>query len=125
MKKLLLNGVFLLGSLFAAADIRAQTDPKEIRITGSVIDSVSQKGLDFITISLLNDQNVAVKADYTKADGVFGFDGLKAHKYTLRIEGVGYKRKTVMADLSDFAENVLDMGKIALQEDAVGLKEVK
>ncbi len=125
MKKLLLIGMLALAGLLLSANTRAQTGAKGQQIIGVLVDSVSQKNPDFITIALMKDKNVSVKVDYSKADGSFKFVGLKPYKYYLVISGVGYKGKTLTADLSDSTRTMLDLGKIFITEEALGLKEVK
>ena len=126
MKKLLLIYLLAMVSCYSYAQTApAPTNAKQFKITGSVADSASQKKLDFITLNLMKDKNTVVKAGYTKEDGSFEFSGLNPSKYVLLIAGVGYKSKTVMADLSDTTKKILDLGPLFIREDAVGLKEVK
>ncbi len=125
MKKLLLMGTLALAGLLLSTYARAQNASKGQQIIGVLVDSVSQKNPDFITVALMKDKNVSVKVDYSKTDGSFRFTGLKPYKYYLVISGVGYKGKTISADLSDSTKAILDLGKIFITEEALGLKEVK
>ncbi|RYU93761.1 outer membrane beta-barrel family protein [Emticicia agri] len=125
MKKLLLSCMLALAGLLLCTYVHAQNGAKGQQITGVLVDSLSQKNPDFITVALMKDKNVSVKVDYSKADGSFRFVGLKPAKYYLVISGVGYKGKTLSADLSDSTKTILNLGKIFITEEALGLKEVK
>ena len=125
MKKLLLNCTLALAGMLLTAYTQAQSGLKGQQIIGTLVDSLSQKNPDFITVALMKDKNVPVKVDYSKADGSFRFVGLKPYKYYLVISGVGYKAKTVLSNLTDSTKTVLDLGKILIAEETVGLKEVK
>lgn len=124
MKKLLQKISLMLCSYFLVAYAVAQTKPTGLQIKGSVTDSVSQKPIDFITVNLLKDKNVPVKVDYSKTNGSFEFTGLKPYKYYLVIGGVGFKSKTIQADLSDSTMTVLNLGNILIAENTTGLKEL-
>lgn len=114
MKKLLLKSVILLFSgIFTA---HAQHDLK-----GVVTDSASGKPLEFITVTLLKDQK-AVKGDYTKTNGAFSFTGLTPSRYEVLVTAVGYRTHTLPVEITDRS---LDLGKIAVQENSAGLREVK
>lgn len=120
-QKLLL---FAMGILSAYGTITAQSSDKICSIKGTVSDSVSQKKLDFITVNLLSDKGIPVKADYTKTDGSFSFNTLPSQKYAIVLIGVGYKNKTIQVDLSDSTKRNTDLGTIVLTSQTIGLKEV-
>ena len=93
------------------------------KISGIVVDSLSKKPQDFITVNLMLGGN-AIKADFTKTDGSFAFQKLKPARYSIVIVGVGFKTKTLTADLSDSTQNQIDLGSIDISPSTVGLKEV-
>lgn len=93
------------------------------QISGVVADSSSKKPLDFVTINLMIG-STAIKADFTKTDGSFSFQKLKPAKYSVVIVGVGYKTKTIAADLSDSTKTEVKLGSIDISPAVVGLKEV-
>ncbi|GGC01048.1 outer membrane beta-barrel family protein [Dyadobacter sediminis] len=93
-------------------------------ISGVVKDSVTGKPLDYITINLMTDKDVALKADFTKTDGSFAFRNLKPIKYTVVIVGVGYRNKSVEADLSDSTKRITELGPVFIAPSVTGLKEV-
>lgn len=114
----------LISGLICNHEALAQATSAGASIKGIVTDSASTKTLDFITLNLMKDKNTALKADFSKADGTFLFQNLKSGKYTLVLVGVGYKTKSVDVDLTDSARQQLDLGSIAISQQAVGLKEV-
>ncbi|HLO46385.1 MAG TPA: outer membrane beta-barrel protein [Leadbetterella sp.] len=124
MKKLLKKLSLILCSLFWLANAQAQTKPAGLQIKGLILDSASQKPIDFVTVNLLKDKNLPVKVDYSKADGSFQFAGMKPYKYYLVIGGVGSKSKTIQADLTDSSKTMLDLGNILMAESTLGLKEL-
>ncbi|MCE7058860.1 outer membrane beta-barrel family protein [Dyadobacter sp. CY343] len=125
MKSLLLFLLsLLLSGLICIQDSLGQSVLSGRQVRGIVTDSLSGKSMDFITVNLLVDKVIAVKADFTKEDGSFVFDKLKPANYTVAIVGVGYGAKLLTADLSDSTQSVIDLGRIKLSPNTVGLKEV-
>lgn len=112
----LISGLVCTGPIFGQTLSGSQ-------ISGIVTDSLSKKPLDFITVNLMLG-STAVKADFTKTDGSFTFQKLKPAKYSVVIVGVGYRSKTINADLSDSTKNAIDLGNIDISLSVVGLKEV-
>ncbi|MEO6685967.1 MAG: carboxypeptidase-like regulatory domain-containing protein, partial [Dyadobacter sp.] len=121
-RKLLL---FAMGLLSVYQLATAQSSDKIYSIKGIVSDSVSQKKLDFITVNLLSDKGIPIKADYTKTDGSFSFTTLPFQKYAIVLIGVGYKNKTINIEFSDSTKRNVDLGILILTSQIVGLKEVK
>ncbi|MEO6288084.1 MAG: outer membrane beta-barrel protein [Dyadobacter sp.] len=126
MKTLLLVLVsFLFSGLVCVSHASfGQTINTGSRISGFVADSSNNKALDYITVSLMTDKTTAIKADFTKTDGSFVFKNLKPLKYSIVIVGVGYKTKTVVADLSDSTKQSMELGSISISPSITGLKEV-
>src|SRR5690606_3586847 len=87
--------LILLALLSFKKITRAQALSGTYTVTGSVIDSVSQKKLDFMTVNLLTGKDTVVKVSYSKSDGSFLFTDLQPTTYTLMVIGVGYKTTTV------------------------------
>ncbi|MCE7065626.1 outer membrane beta-barrel family protein [Dyadobacter sp. CY326] len=123
MKSLFLFLIAMLISGLLCTVSRGQSAVSGGAITGVIRDSTNQKPLDFITVNLMEGDK-AIKADFTKTDGSFSFQKLRPSKYSVVIVGVGYKTKTIAADLSDSIKNAVDLGKIDLNSTVIGLKEV-
>ncbi|MGV3509517.1 MAG: TonB-dependent receptor, partial [Sphingobacteriaceae bacterium] len=96
----------------------------EYSVSGIVVDSLTKKPVDYITISLKDDKNVAVKAALSKSDGSFNLTGLKPLKYSLSVVGVGFNLQKLDVDLSDSSDKHTDLGVIYLVKSTNKLKEV-
>lgn len=89
------------------------------KINGTVTDSLSQKPLDKITLTL-NGEHSGPQSLTTQADGKFQFTGVPSAVYKLSIHSVGYKPRDFIVNLR--ADTSL--GMISLKEDIKSLQEV-
>jgi len=91
-------------------------------VQGKVIDSLSKKALEFITLAIKKDGQ-AIKTAVTAENGTFKFDKIVAGKYSLTAIAVGYNAKIlsfeISADKPDF-----NAGQITLASQVNNLKEV-
>lgn len=91
-------------------------------VQGKVIDSVSKKALEFITLAIKKDGQ-AIKTAVTAENGTFKFDKIVAGKYSLTAIAVGYNAKIlsfeINADKPDF-----NAGQITLASQVNNLNEV-
>lgn len=103
--------ILLLISFLFRPEVAAQPDtaPGGSQIRGVVVDSLSGKPLEFLTVSLLNEQNDVIKTSYSVADGSFAVATAGPGAYRLAVDGVGYKRKLLPANLAE-QRGVLDLG---------------
>ena len=104
--------------IFSIINIYAQRS-----VSGRVIDYTSRKGLDFVNVAVRQSgSDQLLTGTSTEADGSFKISDLKDGKYTLTFSFMGYveQTKTVTLTGSD-----LNLGKIALREDAQQLQEVE
>ena len=113
MKKLLLL-LLMLGRL-------AYAQEKGFHVQGSLRDSTSGKSLEFVTLTLLQDQK-AIKGAYTQADGTFKISGLSSGRYELRFSAVGYAELHLSLEIQKESK---DLGEVLLFENRADLKEVK
>lgn len=114
----------VLTLLFAVnKPVSAQLKP-ECSITGSVIDSVTKKPLNYITIGLKTEQNEPVKSVLSKDDGSFILSGLKPVKYKLTVVAIGLGTKNMSIDMTDSTGRELNLGAIYLSAVSNQLKEV-
>jgi ferric enterobactin receptor len=107
----------LLSLIWANAKAQSQTG---FKISGTIVDSVSQKALDKITITLTVD-NIPPQNMVTKTDGKFEFSGLKNASYKLNIHAVGYNPWELAIQLK--ADT--DFGRVKLKADVKSLNEVQ
>ncbi len=115
MKKTLLTFIIILVSLTAFS----QT-PKSRTIKGIVVDSLKNEPLGYVTITLQDAKtNQQIRSTFTKDNGSFEISGPADNTYNVIAAFVGYKNKTVVADVQ---KN--DVGKIALAVAGKQLNEV-
>jgi outer membrane receptor protein involved in Fe transport len=95
--------------------------PAEASIKGTVVDSLSKKGQDYITAALKRD-NETFKTTLTNAEGTFEIKKVPAGKYSLIVVAMGYSSKTIAIEVKD--EKVYDLGRIILASQSNKLNEV-
>jgi outer membrane receptor protein involved in Fe transport len=110
----LILSLFLCFSAFAQASY-------EVSIKGTVVDSLSKKGQDYITAALKKD-NETLKTTLTDASGGFEIKKVKPGKYSLIVVAMGYASKTISIDVTE--NKMYDLGKIILASQSNKLNEV-
>ncbi|WP_423148896.1 outer membrane beta-barrel protein [Rubrolithibacter danxiaensis] len=113
--------LILVAFLFFSVTLNAQN--VDFSIKGTVVDSLTKRPLDYITVSLKNEAGQAVKTALTKDDGSFSFSKLSKGKYSLTVIAVGYKAKIVNASLTE-AKNAVDLGSVLISSQNKQLNEV-
>lgn len=92
MKKLL----FILILCFVFSTLFAQQSADKVMLSGIIADSLNQKPLGFITITLKDSAtSKTVSSTTSKDNGSFRIDGLSMQRYRLTIAALGYHTKTV------------------------------
>src|ERR1700693_374222 len=95
------------------------------KITGRVKDSLSQKPIEYATITVfLKGNTKPVNGGTTNNKGFFSIENLAVEKYTLTIGFVGYKLKTISNISIGAAQTFTDLGIINLKTSAQTLAEV-
>jgi outer membrane receptor protein involved in Fe transport len=117
MKMLSLLSFF---SIFLSFVSKSQT-PVEGSIKGMVLDSLSNKGQDFITAALKMD-NQTLKTTLTNAEGTFELKKIAAGKYSITVVAMGYSAKTIDIEVKE--NKLYDLGKIILVSQSNKLNEV-
>ena len=116
--------LLLLGAMLSLNKTATSQSKPDQKISGIIADSITQKPLDYITVSLKTDKNLAVKASLSKANGSFSFKELKPQMYSLKIVALGFMPKTVNVDLRDSTIKSKDIGIIYITKSSTKLKEV-
>lgn len=101
---------------FTIGLVRAQT----FSLSGRIVDSTSQKGLDFITVALKQATGQPVKTILSSSNGAFKFEKIAGGNFKLAIVAVGYSRK----ELNVKVDQNVDLGAIGIQSVSTTLKEV-
>ena len=84
------SGILLLSVLFCILG-RAQS-PNTTKISGKVIDGVTQKPVEYATITITDKQLKTLTGTATDAKGQYEITGLPQGVYTLLVDFIGYKR---------------------------------
>ncbi|MDR0542014.1 MAG: TonB-dependent receptor [Dysgonamonadaceae bacterium] len=118
MKKLFLSlMLFLVGT-----GVYAQTAGSIVR--GQIVDSLSEETVPYATVRIFGEQPSAtpVAANVTDENGFFKFELKKAGKHVLNVEYAG--KNPVVRPFAIEEKQDLDLGKIALSDNTLLLKEV-
>jgi outer membrane receptor protein involved in Fe transport len=112
MKRLLVS--ILLFAIFSTAF--AQQPVRKLMLKGMIADSLDQKALGYITITLKDSANLkTIKSTLSKEAGSFEFDDLALQTYVLNIAAVGYRTKNVRVPASLWhAGHVAELEKVLL-----------
>jgi outer membrane receptor protein involved in Fe transport len=112
--------LFIISCLISSF-LFAQGPPKTIQVDGLLLDSITNKPLSFVTISLADAATKApVKSTLTKDDGTFTINGLPPKPYLVSFVYVGYKSQTLsIPGSADFHS-----GTVKLSASNSRLKEV-
>ncbi|WP_184545869.1 TonB-dependent receptor domain-containing protein [Mucilaginibacter sp. FT3.2] len=93
-------------------------------ITGTIIDSLSQKPVDYATVAIFDQASgKLINGTVTATDGKFTIAKIPAGTYQLKISFLSYTSKTI-SKLKITDGSTLKLGKISLSPDSRLLKEV-
>jgi outer membrane receptor protein involved in Fe transport len=95
------------------------------RISGTVVDSLSKKALDYATVSLFTiGSKTPLTGVITDAKGVFKITGVKPGSYKITVSFMGYATRTVEPVTTTPAKPDVNMGNILIASGSNTLKEV-
>ncbi|GAA4332132.1 outer membrane beta-barrel family protein [Mucilaginibacter gynuensis] len=95
---------------------------QNITVKGTVIDSASNKALDYVTVALQDAKtSQSVKSDLSKGDGSFALSAPGGKAYQLVLAYVGYANKVIKLDSS---KKTIDLGRILFSSATKQLGEV-
>src|SRR5471030_827061 len=118
-----MKNIFILLISFVPAFVwnaASAQSPTTYKIHGVVADSLSQKPLDKITVTLSSD-HMTLQNIVTQADGRFEFSGLKIASYNLAVHALGYKQQNLTIQIK--ADT--GIGTIKLKAEVKSLNEVQ
>jgi len=113
MSKIKLFALLLFFLLFSGVRSFAQT------VSGTIVEKDSNEPLIGATVLLKG----TCVGSVSGLDGSFLFQAREAGEYQLSISYIGYVKKVI--DLTIEADKAVNLGKISLQPDAIGLEEIK
>jgi len=95
------------------------------KITGTLIDSLTKKPMDYASVGLYNSGGKApITGVITDAKGGFKLDNINAGRYKLVITFIGYPSKTIDPVVTTAAKPDANLGDIFVSPGAKLLKEV-
>jgi ferric enterobactin receptor len=95
------------------------------RISGTIVDSVTNKPVDYATVSLSkNGQIKSTNGALADDKGFFKIESVKAGKYRITITFIGYNTKIIEPVITTDNKLDLNLGNIQLSTNSKMLKEV-
>jgi outer membrane receptor protein involved in Fe transport len=91
-------------------------------IKGEVVDSVSNKPIEFATISILDVKHEVIALTYSDENGLFKSTDVSVGQFSLNLSFVGYKQKNISFNVS--SAGTVELGTIFMQSEATLLKTV-
>lgn len=85
------------------------------QIRGKVIDSNSKAGIEFVTVSLFNQDSIYITGNATDFQGNFYFDQVNPGSFYLKFESIGYESYILKNDTLNSGHKIVDIGTIALK----------
>lgn len=113
---------FTITLLIVTLSLKAQTRGK---ITGKVIDSLTQKPVDYASVGLFKSgTNTPIDGVVTDDMGNFTLNNLKNGTYKVTIDFIGYKRKIIDNLIINYTHEQINLSNLLLVPTANTLKEV-
>lgn len=103
---------------------KAQNLQAKYIVTGTVVDSTSNRPLDFVTVLLVGMDDKARKSTLSKSDGSFEFKNLDSLNYKLSFSLIGFENKQLSIEPRKIKNGIVQTGTIKMRVAATGLKEV-
>jgi len=95
------------------------------RISGTVIDSITKKPVDYASVALGRATSTkSTNGSLTDSKGVFKIDNVAPGKYKLTISFIGYQTKVINSVETTPLKPDANLGRIILSPSAKALKEV-
>lgn len=99
------------------------TDKGNSKITGTVIDSVTQKPVEFANVALMkSDSNTPIDGAVCDLEGKFTINKVAPGDYKISVTFIGFETKTFSVKVEDKKD--VDLGKIIISPTPQLLKEV-
>ncbi|MGO4879066.1 outer membrane beta-barrel protein [Pedobacter psychrotolerans] len=96
---------------------------KNMRIQGTVIDSIKNEPIEYATIILQDSLMKSVRSAFTNSKGEFLFDKLPSNRYSIVISSMGYTTKLRSIPNSNQNDSV-NLGSILIYSSAKNLNQV-
>ena len=95
-------------------------------VYGMVLDSISNKPIEYVSISVINKNNEIVTGGITNFEGKFNIQEIPPGKYSIKIEYMGFLSKEIKDIRLSFRENPKrDLGEIKLEATSLEIDAVQ
>lgn len=118
MYRLFILCLFLVGGL----SLSSWANPGTVVISGKVIDSLSQKSIPFVTVTVQNSKSKVIKRLASDANGAFSFSISDDVNGEVVVSSIGYKPQTLKFESG--SKKKKDLGTIYLSEESAKLGTV-
>jgi outer membrane receptor protein involved in Fe transport len=123
MKKILLT--FIIAFTYQSyAQMAKNVLPKNGFITGKVIDNATKEPIIYASIIIKDDQQKTITGGITDDKGAFKITKIPEGTYTLEVQFMGYKTKSVPFTISS-QKTRINLGTVLVDEDAQSLESVE
>ncbi len=115
----------LCALVFCGEILYAQTASNnsiKITISGYVVDSTTQKGVEYATVAIIDNNNTPIAAVATDGNGKFTIDLKKKGDFNITAGSVGYADMTQKLDI-DWTKSNVDIGSLYLKA-GIEIKEI-
>ncbi|MDA9555215.1 TonB-dependent receptor [Pelobium sp.] len=122
----LLLSIFLSNFIYAQFPGAGATQSSIVgKISGTILDSLTRKPVDYATISLSKSgQTKSTNGSLADEKGFFKIDNIKPGKYRVTISFIGYTSKVIEPVETTLSKPDLNLGTIILAPNSKVLKEV-
>jgi outer membrane receptor protein involved in Fe transport len=126
MKRIFLLIIVICAAITAKAQLPAGGGGIVGKISGTVIDSLTKKPVDYATISIFKSGAKApINGVLTDEKGNFQINNLRAGKYKITVSFIGYPTKTYDPIETTASKPDNNMGSLVIAPSAKALKEVQ
>jgi len=115
----------ILVNFYTYADLPDGNDVNSCSVSGTVIDNITQKPVEYANVVLFNKKDSSmVNGTITLSDGKFMLKDLREGEYYLVVNFIGYKKKYIYDLKLTKADKNLKLGTIVLEQSTSQLNEV-
>jgi outer membrane receptor protein involved in Fe transport len=126
MKRILLLIIVICTAITAKAQLPVGGSGIVGKISGTVVDSLTKKPVDYATISIYKSgAKTPINGVLTDEKGNFRIDNLRAGKYKITVSFIGYPTKTYDPVETTASKPDNNMGTLVVSPSARALKEVQ
>lgn len=119
---ILKTALFLIAFSLVAERSFGQTELQKITLSGSIIDSMTQKGVEYATVAIVDSVGLPVSAIAADGNGKFTLELKQKGEFNIHVSSVGFNPLNTKLNV-DWTKSINELGNIYLTP-GVKLKEV-